>query len=396
MTNLSHPTLSAEALFTLAERESGAFGLADAQLRQRVASMIAWINERGPYTVEQIGAMRRQIQRLLVNRLRIAADRDRYPGISSEKIEQPIFVIGFPRSGTTLLHALLAEDPDALSPRAWHTRTPSPPPGAMPVCSGRIALAQRDVQRWIDFCPGILPLHPYADQGAHQLIEDEELLTLDFRNAYPSLLYLVPTLDVRVVLGDDALGAVHFHRQVLQHLQWNTGKHRWVNKFATSQHFLKTLFEVYPDASCIWAHRPLSQIYASNVTIRAATYDSINGMPMDWTSQARARAEQMKAAVDHLMTSSLIDDPRIMHVPFHELSADPIAVVRSVYERRGLAMSSEYERRLRAWLADPENKVDRYGRYPYSYEPLGLDKKWIQQLFADYSKRFGLRDGAES
>jgi hypothetical protein len=388
----SATTLSVETLFALAERESGAFGLADTGLRQRVAAMLDWINERGPYTADQVGPMRRQIQRLLVNRLRIAADRHHYPGIAGEKIEQPIFVIGFARSGTTLLHALLAEDPEALAPRAWHTRTSSPPPGAMPVCSGRMALAQRDVEHWLDFCPGQLPLHPYADQGAQQLIEDEELLTLDFRNAYPSLLYRVPTLDVRVVLGEDTLSAVQFHRQVLQHLQWNTGKRRWVNKFATSQHFLETLFQVYPDALCLWGHRPLSQIYASNVTIRAATYDTINGKPMDWTTQARARAEQMKAAVDHLMASSLIDDPRIMHIPFHELSADPVAVVRKVYERRGLTLTSEYERRLRAWLADPENKVDRHGRYPYSYEPLGLDRKWIQHLFADYSKRFGLRD----
>lgn len=385
-------TLSFETLLTLAERESGAYGLADTGLRKRVATMIDWINERGPYSVDQIGPMRRQLQRLLVNRLRLAADRKRYPAIAAEKIERPIFIIGFARSGTTLLHALLAEDPDVIAPLAWHSRMPSPPPGASPVCSGRIAFAQNDVQQWIDFCPAQLQLHPYADKGAFQLIEDEELLTLDFRNAYPSLLYRVPTLDVMVVLGEDYAGAFRFHHEVAQHLQWNTGKKRWVSKFSTAQHHMEALFEVYPDALCVWAHRPLAEIYASNVTVRSAIYDSINGKPMDWTSQARARAEQMKAAVDHLMTSSLIDDPRIMHMPFHELSADPIAAVRKVYERGGLSVSQEYEHRLRAWLDDPENKVDRYGRYPYSYEPFGLDKQWIQALFADYSKRFGLRD----
>jgi hypothetical protein len=392
MTDTSSNTLSFESILTLAERESGAYGLADAGLRKRAATLIDWINKRGPYSVDQVGAMRRQLQRLLVNRLRIAGDRKHYPAIAHEKIERPIFVIGFARSGTTLMHALLAEDPDALAPLAWHSRMPSPPPGAVPVCSGRIAFAQNDVQQWIDFCPAQLQLHPYADKGAYQLIEDEELLTLDFRNAYPSLLYKVPTLDVMVVLGEDGLGALRFHREVVQHLLWNTGKHRWVSKFSTAQHHMEALFEVYPDALCVWAHRPVSEIYASNVTIRAATYDAINGKPLDWASQARARAEQMKAAFDHMMANSLIDDPRIMHMPFHELSADPIAAVKKIYERRGLSVSPEYERRLRAWLANPENKADRYGRYPYSYEPFGLDKKWVQELFADYSKRFGLKD----
>jgi len=354
--------------------------------------MIEWINQRGPYSIDQIGAMRRQIQHLLVSRLRIAADRKHYPEIAAAKIEQPIFVIGFARSGTTLLHALLAEDPDSLAPLAWHSRMPSPPPGLTPACLGRIAYAQNDVQRWIEFCPAQLTLHPYADKGAYQLIEDEELLTLDFRNAYPSLLYKVPTLDVMVVLGEDGAGAIRFHREVVQHLMWNTGKQRWVSKFSTAQHHMEALFEVYPDALCVWAHRPLSEIYASNVTIRAATYDAINGKPLDWSSQARARAEQMKAAFDHMMANSIIDDPRIMHLPFHELSADPLAAVGKIYARRGLTVSEEHERRLRAWLDDPENKVDRYGRYPYSYEPFGLDKKWVQELFADYSRRFGLKD----
>jgi hypothetical protein len=35
------------------------------------------------------------------------------------------------------------------------------------------------------------------------------------------------------------------------------------------------------------------------VTVGAATYDAINGKPMDWSNQARTRAEQMKAACDH-------------------------------------------------------------------------------------------------
>lgn len=386
----SEKPLSLDTVFTLAERESGCFGQADEGLRQRVASMIDWINTRGPYSPDQRRAMQRQIQHILVNRLRIGLDRKQNSGIAETKIEQPIFVIGFARSGTTLLHALLAEDPDSLAPVAWHSRMPSPPPGATPVCSGRIAYAQNDVQQWIDYCPGQLILHPYADKGAYQLIEDEELLTLDFRTAYPSLLYKVPTLDVQVVTSDDSEGLIRFHREAVQHLMWNSGKRRWVSKFSTAQYHMEALFDAYPDALCVWAHRPIEDIYASNVTIRAAIYDAINGEPMDWSSQARARAEQMKAGIDRMMANSMIDDPRIMHIPFHELAADPVGTVKKIYAHRGQTVAPEYERRLHSWLLDPENQVDRYGRYSYSYEPFGLDREWVKQLFSDYSQRFGL------
>ncbi len=384
--------LSFETLVTLAERESGCYGQIDAGLRKRALKMVDWINERGPYTVDQLAKMRRQLQLLLVNRLRIADDRKRYPGIADYKIEKPIFVIGFARSGTTLLHALLAEDPDSVAPLAWHSRMPSPPPGAMPVCAGRIAFAQRFVERWLDMCPEQLILHPYADKGAHQLIEDEELLTLDFRNGYPSLLYDIPTLDVMVGMDEDFAAGMRFHRELVQHLMWNIGKQRWVSKFSTAQHHMEELFAMYPDALCIWAHRPLSEIYASNVTVRAATFDAIQGRPMEWGGQARARAEHMRAGVDRMMANSIIDDPRILHLPFHELSADPVGTVRRIYELREMKFTADYERRLHSWLADPENKVDRYGRYSYSYEPFGLDKQWIKDLFAGYSERFGLKE----
>ena len=125
--------LSFDTIVTLAEREAGAFGMADAGLLDRVRTVIDWINERGPYTPDQLRAMTMQIKELLARRLLIVRDRQTFPAISEERIERPIFVVGFARSGTTLLHSLLAEDPEAHAPQSWHMYSPSPPPGAGPV-----------------------------------------------------------------------------------------------------------------------------------------------------------------------------------------------------------------------------------------------------------------------
>ncbi|WP_052223516.1 sulfotransferase family protein [Novosphingobium malaysiense] len=391
---MSQNELCAETIMTLAERESGGFGLADAGLCGRVAYMISWINARGPYTPDQTAAMRLQIQHLLANRLSLELDRLRFPQIPQEGIDRPIFVIGFARSGTTLLQCLFAQHPEILTPRAWHSRWISPPPGAGPVAPGRIAYVERQFDQWLDMCPGSLQIHPYADGGAYQTIEDEELFTMDFRNAYPSMLYRVPTLDVMVLLGDDAAEGFQFHRKVLQHLQWNTGHSRWVCKSGSAQGNLEALFEVYPDAICVWAHRPIADIYASNVTARAGSFDAINGGAIDWASQARERAEQMKAGIDKLMASRMIDDPRVIHLPFRELSADPVAAIRRISDRAGIEFTPAFEANMRAWLEDPANRVDRYGRYPYSYEAFGLDKAWIEELFDGYSERFGLKVAA--
>ncbi|MEO6718359.1 MAG: sulfotransferase, partial [Novosphingobium sp.] len=220
--------------------------------------------------------------------------------------------------------------------------------------------------------------------------EDEEFYGLDFRNVYPYHYYRVPTADFGVRLGDDAVGAYQFHREFLQHHQWNTDRTRWVCKSPSAQGQLDTIFKVYPDALCVWAHRPLGEIYASNVALRAAVFDTISGRANDWLSRSEAIATGMKAGIDRMLAQDLLDDPRVMHLPFRELAADPLGTVRKVYDRAGLEITPEFAGRVQAWLEDPENRVDRYGRYPYAYEPLGLSRKWIEELFADYSQRFGL------
>jgi hypothetical protein len=383
--------LDRKEIVDAAQRETGHYGLVDDGLLTRLGRLIDYINERGPYTAARCEEMQHQIRLLLSTRLRLAGDRRRLPAIAAEQVERPIFVIGFPRTGTTLLHSLLAEDPATLAPRALHSHEPSPPPGEGPIAAQRTGRTRRDLERMLDQIPGLLALHPYWDKLEDALIEDEELFTLDFRNAYPTLLYRVPTLSVMVNIGDeDAGGAFGFHREVLQHLQWNTGHKRWACKGVGHQFLLEQLFAVYPDALCVWPHRDPVEIQASTLAISVVVYDSITGRHSDWKPYARAWVEGMKLGLDHAMASPLIDDPRIMHLDFREVAADPVSVVRKVYDRGGLDFTPGFEQRIRAWLADPSNRTDRYGRYRYTYEPFGLEAGWVRELFTDYRRRFNL------
>ncbi|MCB2078504.1 MAG: sulfotransferase [Novosphingobium sp.] len=383
-------TLSFDALVTLAERDSGAFGLADAGLLGRVGQLIDWINERGPYTRDEVRAMQHQIRRLLANRLRMLLDRKRYPQIAEEKIDRPIFIVGFPRAGTTLIHSLLAEDPDVLAPQSWHMFSPSPPPGATQVAAERIAHAQRMIEDWMDFCPQQKPMHPYIDKGAFQLCEDEEVGALDFRNTYCYHFYRIPTMSHHLMLDPDPVGAFAFHREFLQHMQWNTGKTRWACKGPSHQGNLDGLFAAHPDALCVWPHRPMGEMFHSFIALSAAIYDAITGEPCDRKAFAEMLADGLSQGFNAMLGNDLIDDPRIMHLPFRDITADPVAVVHRIYARQDREVTPEFENRVRAWLDAPENAVDRYGRYPYSYDDLGFDREWVEDLFARYSQRFGL------
>jgi len=382
--------LVTEALIRTSQMISGNFTAIDPGLAARVGRLVDWLNDQPPLSSPRKAEVELQLRKLLATRLRLAADRTRLPAIADEAIERPIFVIGFGRTGTTLIHSLLAEDPGARAPKWWHTHEPSPPPGEGAVADLRIELAGQELDRLLHQAPGLLTLHPYWDRRGHCLIEDEEIYTLDFQNAYPSLLYRVPALAMILDAGNIA-EAYGFHRQFLQHLQWNRPTTRWVLKGIYHQFVLDELFAAYPDALCIWPHRDPLEVYPSILAITAVLYGSITDWSMDMRALGPAFVESIHGSIEQTLDNPLIDDPRIVHVDFRALTSDPVAIIRNAYAHWGLDYSATFEQRMQSWLADPANRPNRYGRYSYTLEPFGLETATIERMFDRYRQRFGLK-----
>jgi hypothetical protein len=77
-----------------------------------------------------------------------------------------------------------------------------------------------------------------------------------------------------------------------------------------------------------------------------------------------------------------------LHIDFEDITRDPLGAVRRIYAHAALPVSQAFEQRMRAWLDDPANRAGRYGRYPYSYAPFGIDADWVRTLYTDYRRRF--------
>jgi hypothetical protein len=381
------PPIDTHALIYTAQMVSGNFAPVAPDLLDRVAGIVDWLNAQPPVSPGRKSDIELQLRKLLVTRLRLAADRARLPGIADEVIARPIFVIGFARTGTTLIHSLLAEDTRARAPKWWHTHEPSPPPGEVPVVEARIELAAQDLDRLLHQAPGLLTLHPYWDKRGHCLIEDEEIFTLDFQNAYPSLLYRVPALAM-ILDANNIAAAYRFHREFLQHLQWNQPAKHWVVKGIYHQFVLDELFRAYPDAVCIWPHRDPVEVYPSMLAITAVLYGAITDWKMDFKALGPLFVASIRNSLDGTMANPLVDDPRIFHVDFPTLSHDPIGTIREAYAHWNMPCTPAFESRMRAWLADPANGANRYGRYDYQLAPFGLTQDMLARTFADYRKRF--------
>jgi hypothetical protein len=104
---------------------------------------------------------KRQLVELLMHRLQLVDYRSSHPGIADEVIVRPLFILGLPRTGTTLLYGLLAEDPANRAPLSWEIDDPCPPVETESDSSDpRIERTQKRFDQVEQLAPGFQTIHP--------------------------------------------------------------------------------------------------------------------------------------------------------------------------------------------------------------------------------------------
>lgn len=379
--------LDPAALLARAEAETGLRDYGDPTLPERFGIAVGHINAQ---QMSDDGVRRAAdvCHWLLTTRLEFFADRERFP-IADEVIDSPMFVTGEPRSGTTLMHALMSVDPDARALRFWEVMYPSPPPGLAGVDDTRRARADRDWREINAKAPKWLHSHPYNDMLGDGLPEDERTWAFDFRVMTPTAWWRVPMQTVVGGLPTDAAAQYRIHKAMLQQCQYARPRRHWVLK-GFHGFRLTELFDAYPDASLLWLHRDPVQVAASRTMMMADILDGLVG-PVDLHAAAKMHLDLTRASVANTMTEPMVDDPRIQHVRYTDFVADPVATVRRYYAFTGRTLSDEAVTRMRDYLA--RNKGDRHGKFRYSTSLLtdiGENLDALHAEFEPFRDRFGV------
>ncbi len=378
---------SAEVLLDRAREATGLADYGDDTLGDRLAIVLDAI-EGSDLDAAGEAAAADTIQWMLTSRLEFFADRDRYP-IDDEPIVRPVFATGEPRSGTTLLHALLSVDPRARALRFWEVMYPSPPPGLSDDGDDpRRAKADADWRDILRTIPPWLVSHPYNDMLGDGLPECERTWAFDFRSMTPSAWWRVP-MTMRPALPQDPAAQYRIHRMMLQHLQFARPARTWVLK-GFHGHRLPALFDAYPDASVIWIHRDPVKIAASQTTAFGQINECLAGS-LDWDDFAAEQLDGVRRNIAGTMTEPLVDDARIHHVPYQDFVADPVGTIAAFYDRHDIPFASDTEDAMRTYLRD--NPGDRHGRFAYSTDVLPVPIEELDEEFADYRERFGVERG---
>ncbi len=325
--------------------------------------------------------------RLLKNRLRLVADRRRHPGIATEVIRRPLFITGLPRSGTTFLHALLAQDPAHRAPQVWEVMHPSPPPEkASYATDARIATTAREL-KWLDLLmPDFETVHLIDARLPQECIA---ITSHDFRSYTFESMYTVPSYRAWHD-RQDKRPVYEFHRDFLQHLQWRCPGQRWVLKAPSHLLALEALLQVYPDAGIILTHRDPLKVLASCASftevLRRGFSDHIDKASLAqevlqrWVEGAGLAVKYRQAQGD--LHQQLFD------VHYVELLRDPMSMVRRIYRFFDLELSGAAETAMeRFLLANPKNKG---GVHRYSLEEFELNPETERRRFQFYVDFFGI------
>jgi hypothetical protein len=327
-------------------------------------------------------ALRTDLTRILCSRLLMQRDRELYSAVARQEIREPLFIVGLPRSGTTLLHMLLAADPEHRAPLTWEVMTPSPPTRDSEKRRIQRAMQSCNCLNWL--APTFRHVHAV---GAELPQECVGLMTPTFMSDQFDTMYYVPSYRAWF-FRQDLLPAYQYHRRFLQHLQVRQSAPRWVLKAPTHMFALPTLLSVYPDALFVQTHRaPLDAMasVASLITILRRVFSDA----VDPFIVCREAIQYWSETLDRfLQERDRLAEYRVCDVNYIEIRRDPVAAVRRIYEHFGWLLSAEAEQRMRLVLASQPQ--EQYGRHRYNLSGFGVREAEGAAAFTAYCDRFGL------
>jgi hypothetical protein len=324
-----------------------------------------------------------------INRLNYVNDRKRFPGIADEKIVKPVFIIGFPRTGTTILHDILAQDPANRAPLTWEITYPSPPPETATFeTDPRIAQTEAGFPPMDQRREAFKAMHPMGAQLSQECVVmmADAMCTPLFHNQFR-----VTSYQDWVDRSGDWADVYQFHQWQLQHLQHRHMRDRWVLKTGAHMWGLEHLLATYPDARIAFTHRdPVKSLtsYASlTALVRSMGSDHVDKFEIaeDWTirlKRALEHAMAVRAAKDY-------PDAIFLDVQFPDFAADQFGVVERIYDAFGLEMSGEGADRMKFFIAD--NPKGKHGIHRYEPEEYGVDPAAVRKTFRPYIERFDLK-----
>lgn len=378
------PALDMESVRRAAIRRAGTSDFGDWPIDEPLERLLKSYRDEADLTTVGRMSARELVVSLLDNLLRLEAERRRNSQVESQVIEDPVFIIGLPRTGTTHLHGLVSQDPANRAPATWEVMFP-----AAPMATGaEIDRARAETSTRLDWAnrlaPEFMSIHPIAADLPQECIAitAQAFMSIQFHTTHN-----VPSYQDWFEEADQTLGW-NFHRRLLQHLQAKRPGTRWVLKAPGHLFALEGLLARYPNARIVHTHRDPLRVMASMAShatvLRRAFSDRADPrqIALDWADRWARALDRFLAVRDKAPAAQFLD------VSYESIEQDPIATVERVYDFLGWPFSREARDAMNLFLAaNPKNK---HGVHRYTLEQFGMSRDAEKARFRSYCERFGI------
>lgn len=382
---LRWPSLDERDLLDTAIARAGTSDFGGEEFREGLRVLLDSVEREADLTTLGRLSCRETLLRYLENRLRLTDYRKRHPEVSAQVIERPIFIVGLPRTGTTLLFNLLAQDPANRAPRSWEVEWPVPPPEPVTYeTDPRIRDAEKLFANLDRLIPTLPAIHEFGAELPQECvpINAHEMLSVQFNVTFHAPSYQT-WLDQQ-----DLVRSYHFHQKFLQHLQSRYMKDRWALKSPAHLPAIDALLRAYPDALIIHTHRDPADVIPSLASLhyafRCMASDSVDPIRigrnvMDIWSLYLARA--VEARQRHR------DKPKqFFDAHFGDTLKDPVDLLRRAYDHFEIRFTEEARTRMSSFLS--KNPRAARGVHRYARKDFRLDLAEIRDRFSDYCEEF--------
>jgi hypothetical protein len=378
--------LAEDDLLAAARTNTGLDDFGDPWFRRGLGVLLRALEDEARLTLVGRILARAEIQRILQNRLAVEATLGAEPAIERQTVEAPIVITGLGRTGTTLLHDLLAQDPANRVPMQWELMYSVPPPEAVTYEGDpRIGRVRREITVMDEADPAFPHMHELAADlpteciyvFAHQFASD--MFVGEFH--VPSYAVWTGTTDL--------LPAYRYHRRFLQLLQWRHPG-RWVLKAPSHLGRLRELFAVYPDARVVVTHRDPLRVIGSLASLMA-TLQRMRSDQVDYDAMVQGMAFGFHYLVEKVMRqrdAGTVPNDRIVDVRYADLVRDAVGTVRVLYEGWGIPFDESLAGRIRQRLVGQQH--GQRDAHRYSFADTGLDLAEQREKFAAYLERHGI------
>lgn len=389
---MSHTALplDPETLMAAAtERSGGLDDFGDPSFRPALQWLLRSVRQEARMSPAGEAMFAQRVLESLVNRLTLEDYCARHPEILAERIEQPVVIVGLPRTGTTMLHRVLARDPRFHTMAWWESRFPSPLSGAdLLNPAQRIEAARAEVRAMIAAVPEVLAIHPLDAE-----LPDEEVMLMEhsFMSAFDAYGNVPGYMDW--LWQQDQTPAYAYLKKQLQFLQWQKRRRgiqaqRWLLKAPHHIHLMETLFEVFPDVQVIQTHRDPLQTIPSMGSF-ACTLWRIFSEQVDPAQAGRQWSDKFARGMRRAMALRETQPAsRFMDVWYLDAVARPLEVIERVYPFIGMTLDDTARAHMQRWLDG--SRRDQRPAHDYTMEGVGLSEAQLERDFAGYRERFVL------